>query len=422
MSESDAVISTTIEAPVLIETAGGTIPRAVSSRLLTHAGITIPNFFAMHVTGACFPLVAGILLYGWRAAGSIAIVLGTSSLAIAVWRRIGARGGQMRYSHSLWLALLLGLTLPPHLLTDTFHIRADHTIATWPLLPAAGLIIVPLIWVFGGLGSGRLHPVLLANLVLVMLFGGLLEPHYTLQRNRIFVGDVMDTGKADPDEPIRGRWISAPPIAGRDALHIPDLASQRLIDYTSPWHRPQRQFMSLETLMRDAMPPLEDLIIGGHPGPIGTSCEIAVIIGGLFMLYRGVIDYRIPLLMILATYAAILVLPVPISIDSASGELSRHWHWLAIRRPGVGAALAVTFANYEIMSAPLLFTAFFLATSPAIRPLARRGRAVYAIFLGFLSAVAQLYFSVSVGPYLALLVGGILAAGLDRFFKPRTLV
>ena len=37
----------------------------------------------------------------------------------------------------------------------------------------------------------------------------------------------------------------------------------------------------------------------------------------------------------------------------------------------VGAALAVTFANYEVMTAPLLFTAFFLATSTAIRPLAR---------------------------------------------------
>jgi Na+-translocating ferredoxin:NAD+ oxidoreductase RnfD subunit len=422
MSESDAVIATTIEAPVLIETAGGTIPRAVSSKLLTHAGITIPNFFAMHVTGACFPLVAGLLLYGWRAAGSIAVVLVTSALAILVWRRIGARGGQMRYSHSLWLALLLALTLPPHLLTDTFHVRADQTVNPWPLLPAAGLIIVPMIWLFGGLGSGRLHPVILANLVLVILFGGLLEPHYTLQRNRIFVGDVLDTGKGEPDEPLRGRWISAPPIAGRDALHMENLASQRLIDYTSPSHRPQRQFMSLETLMRDAMPPLEDLIIGGHPGPIGTSCQIAVIIGGLFMLYRGVIDYRIPLLMILATYAAILVLPVPVTIDSGTGELSRHWHWLAIRQNGVGPALAVTFANYELMSAPLLFTAFFLATSSAIRPMARRGRTVYAILLGILSAVAQLYVSVSVGPYIALLIAGFLAAGLDRFFKSRTLV
>ena len=78
---------------------------------------------------------------------------------------------------------------------------------------------------------------------------------------------------------------------------------------------PSQEFTSLETLLRDGMPPLEDLIVGGHPGPIGISCQIAVIIGGLFMLYRGVIDHRIPLLIILSMYVAILVLPVPIEIE-----------------------------------------------------------------------------------------------------------
>ena len=422
MSDVKVAASSVQDVPVVLETAGGTIPRAVSSKLLTHGGITIPNFFAMHVTGACFPLVAGLLLYGWRAATSIAIVLVSSALAMVVWRRIGSRGGQMSFSHSLWLALLLALTLPPHLLTDSFPTRGNHTIATWPLLPAAGLIIIPLIWLLGGLGSGRLHPVIIANLILVALFGGLLEPHQALQRNRIVVGDVMDLSRTDPDEPLRGRWISAPPIPGHDALRVPNLASQRLIDYTSPWHRPPRQFASLVTLIRDAMPPLEDLIVGGHPGPIGTSCAIAVIIGGLFMLYRGVIDYRIPLLIILSAYIALLVLPVPISIDASAGQISRHWHWLAIRQPGVGGAIALTFANYEMMGSPLLFMAFFLATSPAIRPLARRARTVYAIVVGILAASAQLYLSVSVGPYIALLIAGIIAAGLDRFFKPRTLV
>ena len=166
------------------------------------------------------------------------------------------------------------------------------------------------------------------------------------------------------------------------------------------------------------MPPLEDLIVGGHPGPIGTSCQIAVIIGGLFMLYRGVIDHRIPLLIIASAYVTLLVLPVPLAIDASV----RQWHWVAIHQPGVGAALAVTFANYEVWASPLLFTAFFLATSSAIRPLARRGRTVYAIVVGVLSAIAQLYLSVSVGPYIALLAASVLAAGLDRFFKPRTLV
>ena len=136
--------------------------------------------------------------------------------------------------------------------------------------------------------------------------------------------------------------------------------------------------ISMETLIRDAMPPLEDLIVGGHPGPIGTSCAIAVIIGGLFMLYRGVIDYRIPLLVVITTFLATLVLPVPVTIH----EGVRHWRWLAIRHPGVGAALATTFANYELLASPLLFMAFFLATSPAVRPMARRARTFYAILLG----------------------------------------
>jgi Na+-translocating ferredoxin:NAD+ oxidoreductase RnfD subunit len=422
MSDVDSIASAPELPPVVLETAGGRIPRATSSRLLTHGGITIPHFFAMHVTGACFPLVAGLLLYGWRAAISIGVVLITSALAVVVWRRIGARGGQLRYSHSLWLALLLALTLPPHLLTDTFRMRGENTIATWPLLPAAGLMIIPLIWLLGGLGSGRLNPVLIANLLLVALFGGLLTPHQTLQRSRIVVGDVMDFKRSEMDEPVRGRWISAPPNPGHDAVRITNLASERLIEYTSPWHAPPKQFTSLETLLRDGMPPLEDLIVGGHPGPIGISCQIAVIIGGLFMLYRGVIDHRIPLLIILSMYVAILVLPVPIEIEISGREMVRQWHWLAVRQPNVGAALGVTFANYEVMGSPLLFTAFFLATSSAIRPLARRGRTVFAILVGVLSAASQLYISVSVGPYIALLIAGVLAAGLDRFFKPRTLV
>jgi electron transport complex protein RnfD len=155
---------------------------------------------------------------------------------------------------------------------------------------------------------------------------------------------------------------------------------------------------------------------------MGTSCAIAVIIGGLFMLYRGVIDSRIPLLIILSTYAALLILPMPVAIHGIAGEEIRHWHWLALRQPSVGSALAVTFANYEVMASPLLFTAFFLATSPAIRPLSRRARILYALVMGVLTATAQLYISVSVGPYIALLLAGVFAAWLDRFFRPRTLV
>jgi electron transport complex protein RnfD len=145
---------------------------------------------------------------------------------------------------------------------------------------------------------------------------------------------------------------------------------------------------------------------------------IAVIIGGLFLLYRGLIDYRVPLLIILSAVAALLILPVPAVIQ----EDTAVWRWAAFREQEVGWPVAMTLVNYEVMAGPLLFMAFFLATSPAVRPIARRARMVYAIIIGVLTAFFQLYISLAVGAYVALLLASILTPTFDKFFRPKTLV
>ena len=89
-----------------------------------------------------------------------------------------------------------------------------------------------------------------------------------------------------------------------------------------------------------------------------------------------------------------------------------------MRDSSVGLALGVTFANYELMASPLLFTGFFLATAPAVRPLVRRP-AIYAVLIGVTTAIFQLYVSVTIGPYLALLGISLLSPTLDKLFKPR---
>jgi Na+-translocating ferredoxin:NAD+ oxidoreductase RnfD subunit len=396
---------------------------------ITHGGATVGRYVTMQVLGTLFPFTAGVLLYGWRAIGSVAVVVVAALTTALVWRGIGRRGKRVRYDMTVLMSVLLGMTLPAHLFNSA-------KVAGWPVLAAAGAGIVILTWLLGGAASGRLHPVLIVHLLLFVLFTDLLPPQFTLRREHALTGDLLDapvataptrtlspTPQPSPrfaptGEQFRQAWILAEPEnSPYDAVRTSP-AAQRLETFTGGHEHPERSWLSLESLVRDRLPPLEDLIVGGQPAPIGQGSAIAVIIGGLFLLYRGLIDYRVPLVIVLTAFCCFLVLPVPVVIT----ESQMIWRWLVMWEPGVGAPLGVTFANYEIMASPLLFTAFFLATSPAVRPLARRARVIYAFAVGITTALFQLYVSVTIGPYLALLGISLLTPTLDRLFGPRTLV
>jgi Na+-translocating ferredoxin:NAD+ oxidoreductase RnfD subunit len=314
----------------------------------------------------------------------------------------------------LWLALLLALMLPATLAS---RIVLEPN-AYWPILPLAGLLLVMFGWVLGGLGAGRIHPVVVTYLVLVVLYGGngMLTPRNVLQRNSVGRGDLMDAGRAAPAPVAQDAWVKRPLAPNHAAVAVVP-ASQFLSEYTNGQVSPDRVWLSLEGLVRDRLPPVEDLIIGATPGPIGASSAIAVIVGGLLLLYRGLIDFRVPLLIAVSAMVALLVLPVPVVITDHP-----EWRWLVGHVRGVGWSLGFTFVNYELVASPLLFMAFFLATSPSIRPLTRRGRAIYAVMIGVLAAVFQLYVSVAYGPYLALMSASLLTPTIDKWLRPRALV
>jgi Na+-translocating ferredoxin:NAD+ oxidoreductase RnfD subunit len=384
-----------------------------------HGEVGVRRFFTMNASAAILPLSAGALLFGWRALVSVALVVGGAILGIAVWKRVGMRGRRIGVSRAVWMAILLSLTLPAHLATFKPH----DGVWLWPILPAAGLALAILLWVFAGIGSGRVHPVPVIYLLMVVLFQELLVPHWALHRARIFTGDLT---KAQPAPQLApGEAAPVPKEAWSARLDPPALydapysepAAERLIVFTSGRQTPARAALSLEELIRDTMPPLEDLIVGGHPNAIGLGSAVAVIMGGLFLLYRGLIDFRVPLLICGTFIAALVMLPIPVAVlDNVT-----HWRTLALHH-GVGWAVAITFVSYELMAGPLLFVAFFLASAPGVRPLTRRGRAVFAILIGMVAAALQLYLDVSYGAYLALLLVGLLTPILDRVFRPRALV
>lgn len=367
---------------------------------LVHSGATTKRFYRAWLTALLFPLTSGVIFYGWRTLGVVAAAGAAAMAGTLVWRRVGPRGPLIPFFSTLISALLLALTLP------ALPTRGNDPIV---IAAFAGLTLAFVSWLVAGRGWARLHPTAAAHLVAAALFAAALVPNWTLQRSRAVLGDLRAGGRATPPVLASEPWMSRPPMRGQDAVWA-EPASQELLRYTTGREWPQREALPLQSLIRDHLPPLEDLVVGGHPGPIGTSSAIAVIVGGLFLLYRHVIDFRIPLWIVISAYITLVALPTP----TAVGHSGPTHTWFASFDPRVQWVTGITFVHYELMASPLLFMAFFLATWPAVRPMSRRSRMVYAALIGIAAAAAQMYVSTAHGPYLALLLVNAATPLLER--------
>jgi hypothetical protein len=346
------------------------------------------------------------MLYGWRALVACALVLLGCAAGMLIWRRVGHRGQEVRLPQGLWLALLLAMTLPAHLAVDALPGTAPGAMV-WLVLPGAGLLLAALMWLLGGLS---VHPVLASYLLLVSILGSLMTPHWVLFSDRLLVGDLSRVWTEPITPGATDGWAQLRSDGASDAMFVRQTASA-VLNWSPALGAAGRTRVTL-----DDLPPLEDLVVGGHPVPIGCGSAVAVIVGGLFLIYRGLTDARIPVVTVLSMAAGLAILPLPYAL----GESPLRWYPLLAA--GADAATAITFVNYQLMASPALFMALFLATSPAVRPMARRARVLFAVVLGLMTAACQLYLSVAHGPYIALLATSLLTPLLDRWWRPSALI
>ena len=272
----------------------------------------------------------GIFYYGNQAFTTIAISIASALFAEYLYQRVSGKKVTINDYSAAITGLLLAFNLPPY-------------VPIW--LPVIGSVfaIVVVKQLFGGLGSNFVNPALAARAFLLASF-----PIYMTS------------------------WIMAPDaVSGATYLgqikEYPDFIPQTS-DYFA-------------------------LLFGKVGGCIGETSAFALILGGLYLIVRKVINWRIPVFYI-GSFALFSF------IFGRTGFFT-------------GNIL------FELLNGGLMLGAFFMATDYSTSPITPRGKIIMGIGCGFLTVMIRFYGSYPEGVSYAILIMNLFVPLIDKYIRPR---
>ena len=144
----------------------------------------------------------------------------------------------------------------------------------------------------------------------------------------------------------------------------------------------------------DQLPSHLDLFLGTVGGCIGEASAVAVIIGGLVLVWKGYVAWQVPL-----TYLVGLAVPTGIA-------------WLID---------PTTYADplVHILAGGAMLGAWFMVTDMTTSPMSVAGKVVFAGAAGVIAALIRLFGGFPEGVSYSILIMNALVPVIDRHIKPR---
>lgn len=361
----------------------------------THRDILKAWMLAASIVGAC-----GVVLFGVSALLILAVAI-ISALAAEMLSAFVLQkpiiGG---LSHAALTGLLLGLTLP--------------ATVEW-YVPMFGAIIAILFGksLFGGLGHYIWQPALVGRIVVGFLFASQMSMASAtsqapvLAPGRLLVGDLHDARPIHAGT-YRG-WFSPRHEHDADAL-LMEQPVYTMRRFAVGDIQPQGDLI-YEVLIRDYLPPWKDTVFGTVPGAIGETCIVALIVAGLYLIYRGYLRWQLPVVVLASAAAAASFLPVELAGANAG------YDWFPAFAVENGRAVGCTYVLYHLTAGQLMLGAFLLAGDTMATPMRARGQVQFAIGVGVLTVFMRLYGVVDGECYWAILIMNSLVAVIDRHSK-----
>ncbi|MCL2608580.1 MAG: RnfABCDGE type electron transport complex subunit D [Treponema sp.] len=270
-------------------------------------------------------------------------VMAASVLAAVVseyfFRKIIGKRVTITDGSAIITGLLVAFNLPP-------------AVPLWIPIVGSAFAIIVVKQFFGGLGQNFLNPALAARAFLIASFPGYM------------------TSWAVP---------GAPP----DAVTGPTLLAA--IKETAGFVPQASHYM--------------ELLFGKVGGTIGEASAAALLVGGIYLIVRGIINWRTPVFYIASFVFFAFVLGRNSFFD---------WEMIAS-----GQMLV------ELLAGGLLLGAFFMATDYATTPITPHGKVIMGIGCGFLTVLIRFYGGYPEGVSYAILIMNLVVPMVDRYIRPR---
>lgn len=140
----------------------------------------------------------------------------------------------------------------------------------------------------------------------------------------------------------------------------------------------------------DKLPSLMNMFMGNVGGSLGETCVPALVLGGVYLIYKKLIDWRIPVFY-LATVAV---------LTGIYGTIFGY---------------PSTFPLYHLCAGGLMIGAFFMATDWVTSPITKKGKIIYAIGLGVLTSLIRLRGSYTEGVCYSILMMNMVTPFIDKY-------
>lgn len=269
-------------------------------------------------------LAVGCYVFGWRSLLLTAVCI--SCCVVFEWlsRKIMKRENTVNDLSAVVTGLILAMNLPP-------------TLPLWMAVIGSFVAIVIVKQLFGGLGQNFANPAITARIVLMVSFPAAMtnwvNPFY---------------------------WKIPDAVAGATPLALGE---------------------------NDILPSYLDLFLGNTGGCMGETSALALLIGGIYLMMRKIINPAAPLTFI-----------------------------------GTVAVLSLIFGDnplYQILSGGLFLGAFFMATDYATTPITTKGKIIFGIGCGIITFIIRHFGSYPEGVSFSILLMNILTPYIEQVTRTK---